>query len=747
VASWMTIDSPSGRELVRDINHVLHEGNTISRTSVTLGSADSPVLTNYKVSPLHDPNNPNHTYTYPSSPSGPSSATQGPPTRVRRNSQPAVDVMSASDLGVLVLIEDITDFTSSQAQLVHYRSDLAAMSSLLQRLMSTLPSRELAMLSVPYDSLKQRIDRLANSTLDHDSMVAELQACSKLLKAPEPEAERLHDRFRELSQSLSFGESLESSPHALGSVAALDGKHRTCSLLEWRVDFASVEDGDPQLLLHVLRLFHALGIASAFNINSEDLFKFLTQLRDTYNASPFHNWRHAVMVAHKVALVIIKSSFNRYASKLDFLALLLAALGHDSGHLGRTNSYEVASESPMAMLYNNHSVLENHSCASLHKVLSSCPEVLAGTTRKQKAYLRKIMIEVILSTDMAYHSDVRKNLSNLPTQKHLLEPAALLPVEVTADDIRMRRSELLQSVLHGCDLCSPTMPWASAKQWAACLTDEFMSQVALETEQDLPRSTFLVHNTLREVGASEARFAGQVVFPFWTSLVAVLPEMATVPEMIRSNVELWQLVADSQATPSPQNVATHERTQDSLIARWKNTPVSLDVGETPLAPPELQPEGTRMFRAQSIFNGSTMSLGSLEPFNPEPSSPSSSPSAPPAATAHAVDALATAQAVAQGVASGAPLPEEAQADARDVTRPRRPSTSAGERLTAPGPSGLSPGLSRSRSTELAQAIDLISFDSYPTDVHDDDDAPFSTRPPPPSVPGPSSLPGAPSHIY
>ena len=52
------------------------------------------------------------------------------------------------------------------------------------------------------------------------------------------------------------------------------------------------------------------------------------------------------MVTHKAWLVMLKSSVHKYLSKLDFLVLILATIGHDAGHLGRTNAYEVRVQPP-----------------------------------------------------------------------------------------------------------------------------------------------------------------------------------------------------------------------------------------------------------------------------------------------------------------------------------------------------------------------------------------------------------------
>ena len=48
---------------------------------------------------------------------------------------------------------------------------------------------------------------------------------------------------------------------------------------------------------------------------------------------------------------------------LDIFALLIASLCHDADHTGRNNSFEVNKKSPIAIKYNDVSVLENHHAA------------------------------------------------------------------------------------------------------------------------------------------------------------------------------------------------------------------------------------------------------------------------------------------------------------------------------------------------------------------------------------------------
>lgn len=53
----------------------------------------------------------------------------------------------------------------------------------------------------------------------------------------------------------------------------------------------------------------------------------------------------------------------------DVLGLLVGALCHDIAHPGRTNTFEINSQSKRAMVYNDVSVLENHHAHTTFQIL------------------------------------------------------------------------------------------------------------------------------------------------------------------------------------------------------------------------------------------------------------------------------------------------------------------------------------------------------------------------------------------
>ena len=50
---------------------------------------------------------------------------------------------------------------------------------------------------------------------------------------------------------------------------------------------------------------------------------------------------------------------------MQIFTILVAAAGHDVDHPGRTNGFLVKTSAPLALLYNDASVLENHHAATV----------------------------------------------------------------------------------------------------------------------------------------------------------------------------------------------------------------------------------------------------------------------------------------------------------------------------------------------------------------------------------------------
>lgn len=153
------------------------------------------------------------------------------------------------------------------------------------------------------------------------------------------------------------------------------------------------------------------------------LIEFLLACRGSYNVHiPYHNFRHVVDVLQAVFFFLLQlaalppfgsgdppakhpGSLSHIITPMDAFTLLVVAIGHDVGHPGVNNTFLIALKTPLAQLYNDKSVLESFHCAAFSQVVKRhWPEAWD---------LRKTMIDMILATDMALHSDFMVQLEKL----------------------------------------------------------------------------------------------------------------------------------------------------------------------------------------------------------------------------------------------------------------------------------------------------------------------------------------------
>jgi len=81
----------------------------------------------------------------------------------------------------------------------------------------------------------------------------------------------------------------------------------------------------------------------------------------------------------------------------------------------------------LALMYNDESVLENHHLAVAFKLLQS-PEkdILAGLAAKQRQTFRKLVIDMVLATDMSKHMSLLADLKTMVEAKRVAGSGVLL---------------------------------------------------------------------------------------------------------------------------------------------------------------------------------------------------------------------------------------------------------------------------------------------------------------------------------
>jgi hypothetical protein len=162
---------------------------------------------------------------------------------------------------------------------------------------------------------------------------------------------------------------------------------------------------DGHELVHLCMLmFRHFDFEGVLGTNEAELRNFVTQASMQYQDNRYHCWSHAVDVTTTAFALLVDFGLLSLFQPLDICALLIACLCHDIGHPGRNNNFLIATKSPLALMYNDQSVLENHHCATAFRLMYSegC-RITENLEVELQDRMRRSIISCILATDMSRH--------------------------------------------------------------------------------------------------------------------------------------------------------------------------------------------------------------------------------------------------------------------------------------------------------------------------------------------------------
>ena len=116
-------------------------------------------------------------------------------------------------------------------------------------------------------------------------------------------------------------------------------------------------------------LLNQYGCCHKYKIPPSLLETLLGHLEVGYhrNGNPYHNNLHATDVLQTTHWLISQTGVKDRLSDLEIFALLFSAIIHDYQHTGTTNNFHIQSNSSLAIMYNDRSVLENHHVAAFFR--------------------------------------------------------------------------------------------------------------------------------------------------------------------------------------------------------------------------------------------------------------------------------------------------------------------------------------------------------------------------------------------
>ena len=114
-----------------------------------------------------------------------------------------------------------------------------------------------------------------------------------------------------------------------------------------------------------------LNLMGKWGLDAVLVSNFIREVERGYFAVPYHSSTHAADVLQHCYHVITQTHLGMALNDLDILLLLVSAAVHDYGHPGVSNQYLTTTFSPLALQYNDKSVLESYHIASIFLLMQA----------------------------------------------------------------------------------------------------------------------------------------------------------------------------------------------------------------------------------------------------------------------------------------------------------------------------------------------------------------------------------------
>ncbi|KAL7056340.1 hypothetical protein AAHC03_020782 [Spirometra sp. Aus1] len=252
------------------------------------------------------------------------------------------------------------------------------------------------------------------------------------------------------------------------------------------------------------------GLINKFQIPHWNLVRCLQAVECHYSATtPYHNKIHAADVVQSVHVLLQAPALDSVFTDAELTAVIFACAVHDVNHPGVTNQYLVNTNDALAILYNDSSVLENYHLAVAFNLLTypGC-DILANFTRKQRLTFRRMVIDMVLSTDMSKHMSLLADLKTMVETKKVAG-SGILNLDNYED-----RMQILQNMVHCADLSNTAKPLDLYTRWMNRLMEEFFLQGDRERAAGLDISPMCDRQTAT-VEKSQVSFIDFISHPLW----------------------------------------------------------------------------------------------------------------------------------------------------------------------------------------------------------------------------------------
>ncbi|KAJ7393363.1 hypothetical protein OS493_006334 [Desmophyllum pertusum] len=324
---------------------------------------------------------------------------------------------------------------------------------------------------------------------------------------------------------------------------------------------------DAEMLYLLQQMYTDLNLTEIFNIEIPILQNFLFEVFRNYNATPFHNFRHAFCVTQMMYGLIWLTQIPGKVQDYDILVMLTSALCHDLDHPGYNNAYQVNARTELAIRYNDNSPLENHHCAVAFDIISQphC-DIFKNVSQDIFRKFREGVIKCILSTDMARHNEILNKFKDILADGFSFENEA-------------HKSMLMQIMIKVSDVSNEARPMEVAEPWLDCLLQEFFIQSDVEKLEGLPVAPFMDRDKVTKPSA-QIGFIRFVLIPLFEALGQLFPVLeGPLIAPVRKALSYYTHMGKTMEEELKKHEKKHSREENQEKIETKELKVNIETKE------------------------------------------------------------------------------------------------------------------------------------------------------------------------
>ncbi|CAG9334083.1 unnamed protein product [Blepharisma stoltei] len=313
---------------------------------------------------------------------------------------------------------------------------------------------------------------------------------------------------------------------------------------EWNFNTMFIGDCSGQTPIQVvgMHIIKRYGLNELFSISDRLLSSFLRELEGKYLPNPYHNSCHAADVMCSYLYIIHNCPLIDETSSLELMAGIISTLSHDVGHPAKTNRFLMVTKNEVAIQYNDFSVLEMMHSTILFQILAKNEyNVLSNLPSDKYFAIRKVIIELILATDMSKHFDVVEHF-------RARFVGANVPVDFANVEIRQ---EMNKMTIKMADIGHSAKSIELHEKWCVLVLQEFFTQGDIEKSLGLPVSMYCDKETT-DIAKSQSGFIKNIALPLFSAMNNVVNSREieeNIINQLKHNEAYWnarRLVARNQ---------------------------------------------------------------------------------------------------------------------------------------------------------------------------------------------------------